>query len=101
MTGVPEHVLRKIDDCTFPPKYFLFDCLDQNPLKIFISSLTKSDDLFFSHRPQIVVFLIFLFNFPQHNPSLSTLSSLPKKPFITAHFRSSLHILCITARYNM
>jgi len=25
-------------------------------------------------------------------------SSLLKQPFITAHFRSSLHILCITAR---
>jgi len=24
-------------------------------------------------------------------------SSLQKSPFITAHFRSSLHILCITA----
>src|SRR6218665_1620381 len=26
--------------------------------------------------------------------------SLQKTLFITAHFRSSLHILCITARYN-
>src|SRR6218665_3623646 len=27
-------------------------------------------------------------------------SSLHKPPFITAHFRSSLHILCITAPYR-
>jgi len=35
--------------------------------------------------------LSFLFSFLRN-------SSLQEQPFITAHFRSSLHILCITAR---
>jgi len=67
-----EHVLRKIHDCIFRPKDFLPDSLTKTPLKI------------------------FCFILPYIHHCKNTLSSL----HIFVHhctFRSSLHILCITA----
>ena len=64
----------------------------------------NSDD-FFSRWLQMVQFFLLLCNFPPHHfLFLISLflrnSSLHKQPFITAHFQSSLHILCITVRWN-
>src|SRR6218665_137928 len=84
---------KKIHDCTFRPKDFLPDFFDLNSLKICISYLENSDD-FFSllviDRIQKRVFFTFF--------TLTLYSSLQKQPFITAHFRSSIHILFITVR---
>jgi len=66
-----EHVLRKIHCCTFRSQK-----LDSN---FWTTFFTKK-------------FLFFQPNFRM------TFLSLHKQPFITAHFDSSLHILCITAR---
>jgi len=54
--------------------------------------------------PQIVLFPMLFYTLLQlstPSPLISLVlrnSSLQKQPFITAHFRSSLHILGITAR---
>src|SRR6218665_1753636 len=129
-TSYPEHVLRKIHDCTFRPKDFLSHFFHPNsPGNLFISTLKNYDDLilvidskspffhyFFStfHNKTSGFSLNFYFsslknskflfysstiNTPTFSPFPLTLySSLQKHPFITARFRSSLHILCITAR---
>jgi len=70
---------------------------------------------FFSHRPQIMVFMhskftndlfytfyTWLYTLHTSRPNCTWVlflhgSSLQKQPFITAHFRSSLHIVCIAA----
>jgi len=45
-----------------------------------------------------LIFITFVPFRPLHvDQTLYTDSSLQKQPSITAHFRSSLHILCITA----
>src|SRR6218665_1227404 len=73
--------------------------------KFVILSLKKYDNLFLSStffQDFSVPFLLFTFyshNSKYYIPLLFCLtSSLHKQPFTTAHFRSSLHILCITAR---
>src|SRR6218665_209338 len=74
----------------------------------------KISEYLFSHRPQIMLFMLpkftndlfrgftpkFILFIPVKRQLVLFLhdSSLQKQPLITAHFRSSLHILCITAR---
>src|SRR6218665_216512 len=88
---VPEHVLRKIHHYTFRPKYFLDDLYIQNPVtnfhfipQIFFSKLSTTSPYFTFQllSQRCLPFIRFFF----HD------SSLQKQPFITAHFRSSLHI---------
>src|SRR6218665_2942647 len=56
----PEHVLRKIQDCTFRPKYFLRDFLYPKSPENFISSLKNSDGLFWSSTTIRGIFVFFL-----------------------------------------
>ena len=70
--ALPEHVLGKIHYCTFRPKDFLHHIFDPNSFH------------FISHT---AIFLLCSTFHP-----LTLCSSLQKDLFITAHFRSSLHI---------
>src|SRR6218665_2409301 len=124
---LPEHVLRKIHHCTFPRKISRRPFLGFYPKNVYIFSLKNSDDLFFLvialfHDLHALFFYSLLHPFTpfyayphmlfytflhfalccrNNKYSVNHLfllnSSLHKQPFITAHFRSSLHILCITA----
>src|SRR6218665_2759891 len=109
---------KKFITAHFPEKFLDDLFLGFYPKNLYIFSLKNSDDLFF--------FFFFFFSSPLppfyayphallhvSMPSLCSRnnkysvnylfllnSSLHKQPFITAHFRSSLHILCITAHKN-
>ena len=95
-SAMAEHVLRKIHDCTFRPKYFLRDFLHP-----------KSPD----HRPQIIVFSYFFPTFHDKTPYFSqtfSISSLKNSDrffshqqeiglFLLLFHQSTPHPLFITA----
>src|SRR6218665_2602317 len=109
LDNLPEHVLRQIHDCTFRPKSSLRHFFDPNSPENFHLISKSSNDLFFSHRPQIVVFSLLFRTFHDRTPYFSqhvsissaknsddlfsrrhpfhpvTLYHCKKQPFITAH----------------
>src|SRR6218665_1590984 len=93
--GKPEHVLRKIHHCTFGRK------ISERPFLEFYSYFLHNIHPLYTHPHAVFTFLHLALCSRNSSYCIHHLfrlnSSLHKQPFITAHFRSSLHILCINA----
>src|SRR6218665_4205009 len=91
-SAMAEHVLRKIHDCTFRPKYFLRDFLDQ-----------KSPENFhfnFFHRPQIVVFSQLFSKKPFFLPESHEKFPFHPSKILTTFFTRRHHSTAYTAFHH-